>query len=247
MIKKLRSITVVSKSARKTISTALKMRKEVEKNGKSPHDQEVAQAFQEWARYLCQKFNVRINTSGFPIMKEAGLLVGNHMSYMDIPVLVSQRAVTFVAKAEIESWPFFGPAGRAFGAVYVDRSSKESRKDTAEALKKSITEHNRCVCVFPEGTTTLKGKEWRAGVFKIAQDTGVPVQIFAICYLPAQRAAFEVDSMLAHAMDFTSEGPLQANIVFGPVITVVDWEEDLKKWEAWSKGQVNKMLGLQGL
>ncbi len=247
MRKKFKAANNLLKTAASTVATASHMRKQIEKHERAHDHEGVAGAFQTWAKKMCQRFHIRITTSGERIMAEGGLLIGNHMSYTDIPVLVSQRPVSFVAKAEIENWPFFGPAGKAFGAIYIDRKSVDSRKNTADALKKAVVEDGRCVCVFPEGTTSFRGLDWRPGVFKIAEETGVPVQVFAIYYRPADRAAFEIESMLEHALNYSRDGHVDAYVVFSPVFKVTNWQEDFEKWQAWSKAQVKKGLELQGL
>ena len=247
MIKKVRAYWALFRTALHTIYTASKMSRGISKKGKAHDHDDVSGAFQKWARHMCRMFGVTPEYHGHSVMEGHGLLIGNHMSYVDIPVLVSKKPVSFVAKAEIENWPFFGPAGKAFGAVFIDRSSDESRKRTADNLKKAITEQERCVCVFPGGTTTLKSKDWRPGVFKLAEETGVPVQVFCITYTPADRAAFEVDSMLEHAVEFAGSKNVKADVTFGPVFKVANWEEDFKKWEAWNKEILLKSLTKQGL
>jgi 1-acyl-sn-glycerol-3-phosphate acyltransferase len=57
-------------------------------------------------------------------MPGSGLLVGNHLSYLDIIVLSSIRPCVFVAKRDVAAWPFFGWLARAAGTIFIDRERR---------------------------------------------------------------------------------------------------------------------------
>ena len=82
-----------------------------------------------------------------------GLVVANHLSYLDIVILSAAMPCFFVAKAEIDAWPYFGKAARAGGTMFINRSSMASAEKVAgvigERLKLPIP-----VLFFPEGTST---------------------------------------------------------------------------------------------
>src|SRR5690348_10332384 len=48
-----------------------------------------------------------------------GLVVANHLSYLDIVVLSAAMPCFFVAKREIEGWPYFGKAAQAGGTLFL--------------------------------------------------------------------------------------------------------------------------------
>ncbi len=82
-----------------------------------------------------------------------GLVVANHLSYLDIVILSAAMPCFFVAKAEIDAWPYFGRAARVGGTMFIDRSSMAS----AEKVAAMISERLRLpvpVLFFPEGTST---------------------------------------------------------------------------------------------
>jgi len=82
-----------------------------------------------------------------------GLVVSNHLSYLDVLILATAMPCFFVAKIEIGGWPIFGWAARACGTIFLDRNSKESAMSVAdqmiERLKQPIP-----ILLFPEGTST---------------------------------------------------------------------------------------------
>ncbi|RYD96240.1 MAG: 1-acyl-sn-glycerol-3-phosphate acyltransferase [Sphingobacteriales bacterium] len=111
--------------------------------------------------------------------KAAFIYVSSHTSYFDIPVIVQtfRHPVRPLGKAEIAKVPVFGYIYRN-AIVTVDRSSPENRARSVRVLK-SYIEQGISVLVFPEGTFNETGKplkEFYDGAFRIAIETGTPVQ-----------------------------------------------------------------------
>ena len=115
-----------------------------------------------------------------------GLVVSNHLSYLDIAVISAAMPCFFVAKTEIGGWPFFGRAARSGGTIFVDRSSLASANSVAE----QITERLKLsipipVLLFPEGTST-DGSEvlrFHSRLIDPATSLGVPITAAAIRYV----------------------------------------------------------------
>jgi len=82
-----------------------------------------------------------------------GLLVSNHLSYLDIPVMASLTPAVFVAKHEIKSWPVIGWLARLAGTLFIDR---RRRMDVApvNAAVQTALDGGALVVVFPEGTSS---------------------------------------------------------------------------------------------
>ena len=62
---------------------------------------------------------IHIPVSGTP--PEGGLLVANHLSYVDILVLSAVHPFLFVAKSEVREWPLFGLLARLAGTLFIRR------------------------------------------------------------------------------------------------------------------------------
>src|SRR5271166_2599342 len=79
-----------------------------------------------WLQGGCRRvlriFNVEIRALG-PIPNR-GLLVSNHLSYLDILVLSALTPCIFVAKREVKKWPVFGWFARLGGALFADRERR---------------------------------------------------------------------------------------------------------------------------
>ena len=60
---------------------------------------------------------------------EQGLVVANHLSYLDIVILSAAMPCFFVAKAEIDDWPFFGKAARTGGTLFHRPLQPGQRRD----------------------------------------------------------------------------------------------------------------------
>jgi 1-acyl-sn-glycerol-3-phosphate acyltransferase len=103
------------------------------------------------ARLAMRSMGIRSRVEGTP--PTHGLVVANHLSYLDIVFLSAPMPCFFVAKAEIDRWPFFGKAARTGGTIFLDRASRAS----ANSVARTITERLSLpvpVLLFPEGTTT---------------------------------------------------------------------------------------------
>ena len=103
------------------------------------------------ARIAVRILGIRMRVIGIP--PTSGLVVANHLSYLEVPVLGAALKCALVSKAEISRWPFFGALAKAGGTLFVDRSSRAS----AEAVTEQVAERLKGtvpVLFFPEGTST---------------------------------------------------------------------------------------------
>ena len=107
------------------------------------------------------------------------LVVCNHQSYFDIPVMfaVFPISLRFVAKAELRSVPIFGRAMAHGGHVFVERSKHNRAVEAIAAAAVQMKEHGGSIVVFPEGTRSERAeiKELKKGGFHLAREAGVPI------------------------------------------------------------------------
>jgi len=82
-----------------------------------------------------------------------GLLVSNHLSYMDIVVLASLTPAVFVAKREVKNWPLFGWFATMGGSLYVNRDRRTQVAEFTAALQAEL-DRGALVILFPEGTSS---------------------------------------------------------------------------------------------
>lgn len=112
-----------------------------------------------------------------------GLVVANHLSYLDVVILSAAMPCFFVAKSEIDAWPYFGKAARVGGTMFINRSSLAS----AEKVAATISERLKLripVLFFPEGTSTdgnMLG--FHSRLFEPAIKAGGPITAASIRYV----------------------------------------------------------------
>jgi len=191
----------------------------------------------EWARKNLETLRIKLRLSGEPPSQTPVLLLGNHMSYLDIPVLMSILPTVFVAKKELASWPIIGDACRSVGIIFVRRECRDSRKETAVSIAEACNRGHRSVCVFPSGTTSLtEDLPWRRGPFEIAQQHGIKVQPFRITYRPLRRCAFlGEDGLVTHLLQVLREPVIEVNVEFAPPVAIGDAAADAEKWWRWAR------------
>ena len=109
---------------------------------------------------------------------EATILISNHQSNLDIPILLGYLPInfSFIAKKEMESWPLIGWWMKALNCIFLDRKNvRQGMKDMKEAIKKLKDGYS--YVIFPEGSRSEDGNvgEFKKGSFKLATDSGVRI------------------------------------------------------------------------
>ena len=135
-----------------------------------------------WSRGMVRCFGMRVRRYGTPL-PGAAMFVANHVSWIDITVLHSQRWMGFVAKAEIERWPLIGWIASRGGTIYHHRGNNESLHGVMHQMVQRLQE-GLAVGVFPEGRTT-DGRGigvFHARIFQPAVLAKVPAQPVALKY-----------------------------------------------------------------
>ena len=138
-------------------------------------------------RHMLKSLGIEYTVEGIP--PTHGLVVSNHLSYIDILIFSAAMPCFFVAKMEIGGWPFFGKAARSGGTIFVDRSSLASAQSVAEQMTERLKLPIPIpVLLFPEGTST-DGSEvirFHSRLIDPATSLGVPITTACVRYvLPA--------------------------------------------------------------
>lgn len=96
-------------------------------------------------------FRTQTQISG--TVPKSGLLVSNHLSYVDILVIASVTPAIFVAKREVKRWPVFGWFAKLAGTLFVDRERRTRVSQTANEIQEAL-DQGALVVLFPEGTSS---------------------------------------------------------------------------------------------
>lgn len=137
-----------------------------------------------WSRQLLVLLGVRIEAAEDGLAGiENGLLVCNHISFIDIFVLNALLPSGFVAKSDVAQWPLIGWLSRRNDTVFIERGNRKAAHDTQRNMLAAFGAGKRLV-VFPEGTTTA-GEcllPFHAALFQGAIDAAVPLHALALSY-----------------------------------------------------------------
>jgi 1-acyl-sn-glycerol-3-phosphate acyltransferase len=206
-----------------------------------------AQWLHESALFMMDFLGIGLKVTGEP--PESGLIVSNHLSYLDVLVFGAVAPCYLVSKAEISRWPFFGILARAGGTLFVDRSSRVSAEEVqeqiAERLKGPVP-----VLFFPEGTSTDGNQllRFHSRFYTPAVDAGIPVTTAAIRYVPGDNSPeselcwFGKAAFLPHVWKTLGAPDFSAELTFGEPRIYTDRrtaaDETYVEIEALRAGQV---------
>lgn len=114
---------------------------------------------------------------------EAGLLVTNHLSYLDIIMLAALRPCVFVSKKEVSDWPIFGICAQLGGTIFVDRSHRCDVAGVSLQMREVLAE-GLLIVLFPEGTSSGGASvlPFKSALIEPALRLGCPVTAAAIGY-----------------------------------------------------------------
>jgi lyso-ornithine lipid O-acyltransferase len=185
-----------------------------------------------WLHESCARvlaaIDLRLCTTGQ--IPSRGLIVSNHLSYLDILVFSAAVPCVFVSKAEVERWPIFGRYARWAGAVFVRRHDRADAARANVSVAQSL-DNGVPVVLFPEGTTTDGHRTLRfhSTMLQPAIDVGAPVTPCAIAYEledgdMAKEVAWWGDmSLLPHVWNLLSKKAICARVAFGnPIVAAGD-------------------------
>jgi lyso-ornithine lipid O-acyltransferase len=102
-------------------------------------------------RWCCHILGLKVRRIGTPTDDRPVLFAANHASYLDIEILGSLIAGSFIAKAEVASWPLFGWLAKLQRSVFVDRQVR-STASQRDALARRLAAGDALI-LFPEGTS----------------------------------------------------------------------------------------------
>ncbi|MFH9725551.1 lysophospholipid acyltransferase family protein [Streptomyces sp. NPDC017254] len=155
-----------------------------------------------WLRAMIRAFGVHVRYEGATAPPGGPLLVvANHVSWLDIPLIGAVLPGRMVAKSEVRRWPVLGTLAALGGTLFIDRNGLRALPGTVHTLAGVLAGGGR-VIVFPEGSTwcgRARGR-FRPAAFQAALDTGSAVQPVRIDYRPTDAAAYVGDDPLGSSL-----------------------------------------------
>jgi 1-acyl-sn-glycerol-3-phosphate acyltransferase len=193
-------------------------------------------------KFLCKLFGIRVTVIGTPVQDKGVLMIGNHTSYFDILVLSSVAKVSFVAKSEVQTWPFFSTLARLQQTVFVERTRRSQTGEARDQIRDRVLQGDALI-LFPEGTSSdgncvlpFKSALMGAAEATIGTDADgnpihVPVQPVSVAYvglygMPMGResrplfAWYGDMDLVPHLVEAVKTGPIDVVVEFHQPITV---------------------------
>ncbi|MBM9466583.1 lysophospholipid acyltransferase family protein [Nakamurella leprariae] len=134
------------------------------------------------SRWLVRVLGVRVEVRGEP-HTGGGLVVGNHVSWLDLIVLSAQAPQRAVAKDGVGTWPVIGGLARRTGTLFLRRGLHRDLPESVAQMTAALRRGHR-VQIFPEGTTRCGQAvgEFRRAGFQAAIDAAVLVHPVTLAY-----------------------------------------------------------------
>ena len=207
-----------------------------------------ARWLQRTARHVGKIFQLQIKAAG--TVPGHGLLVCNHLSYVDILVLVSLTPAVFVAKSEVKAWPVMGWLARMAGTIFIDRQRRMQVGKINAEIQKAL-EAAALVIIFPEGTSS-DGRTvlpFKSPLLGPAMRQKLPLTVGHISYSltegdPAADVCYWGDHVFfPHLLNLLSKPTVQASVRFS---LVKNPAADRKELAAQLHGEVRALQNSRG-
>ena len=186
-------------------------------------------------RVCCRILGFHVEAEGERSAHRPTLFVANHSSYLDIPILGGLIEASFVAKAEIARWPFFGLLAKLQRSVFIDRRPGSTAQHRDVIL--SRLEEGDDLIVFPEATSSdsIHILPFKSALFSVAEyrPNGEPLQVqpISVAYvrldgMPLGRyfrpfyAWYGSMTVGSHLWTMLGLGHLTVKVIFHPPVTL---------------------------
>ena len=177
---------------------------------------------QVWSQQLLALAGVPLRVVGQPPLTGPVMLVANHISWLDIPVMHAARHCRFVSKSDVKGWPLIGTLATAAGTLYIERSSRRDALRMVRSMQEAL-ERGEVLAVFPEGTTG-DGRAMlpsHANLIQAAVAAQAPVQPVGLRF--ADRATGATSFAPSYIGDETLVGSIWRTLCAPPIEAVVQY------------------------
>lgn len=216
-------------------------------------------------RQVCRLVGLRLKLEGEVIPDRPVLLVANHTSWLDIPVLSAVAPISFVAKKEVGTWPGISMLARLQRTVFVDRERRAKVGETASEIVARLATGDTVV-LFAEGTSSDGNRvlPFKTSLFAAAKPSarvgagvaGAVVQTISLVYTRLHGVPFgRADRVLTgwygdmemhtHAWQLLKAGPVDVHVRVGPPVPLesfADRKELARKSEEEVRENVVRIL-----
>ncbi|CAN5558866.1 1-acyl-sn-glycerol-3-phosphate acyltransferase [soil metagenome] len=185
-------------------------------------------------RIVVRILGVRMNVIGAPVADRPCLIACNHVSWLDIPVLSALTPVSFIAKREVNNWPFFGTLARLQRTVFIDRDRRASTGSSRDSIRARL-KNGETLILFAEGTSNDGAHVYpfKSAFFGAAELPDVVVQPVTLAYrghwgapMTRRRRPFyawygDMD-MAPHLWEALKTGPVEVDVICHKPLTIAE-------------------------
>lgn len=185
-----------------------------------------------WHKGVCAILGLSTEIAGAPVHDKQLIYISNHLSYLDIPVIGSYLAASFIAKEDIARWPVIGFLSTVQQTAFISRASANAKK-VANALDTMLKE-GKSLILFPEGTSSSGAQvlPFKSSLFSLATPKDmapIAIQPFVVDLIavngrpvtPETRDLFAWYGDMdfgPHIWEFLKNGGARIRLTFLPVI-----------------------------
>jgi len=187
-------------------------------------------------RSLAWLLRIKVRQVGVASAAAPTLFVCNHISWLDIVVLSAALPASFIAKQEVNDWPFFGLLARLQRTVFVERNNRHRTVEHRDEMRERLETGDNLI-LFPEGTSSdgLRIHNFKSAFFATAEHpirgrllTVQPVSLgyAELNHMPVGRRWMRFfawvgdEDLLPHLWRFLKVGPSTAVLEFHQPVTI---------------------------
>ena len=176
---------------------------------------------QQNSRRVLRIIRTEIHVTG--LIPKSGLLVCNHLSYLDILAIAAITPATFVSKYEIKHWPVFGWFARIAGTIFVQREKRGDVARTTNEMQAAL-DAGLLLVLFPEGGVS-NGETvllFKSSLLEPAAKSTHPLHVGYINYALTDGDVVEEVyywrdmTLFPHLLNLLSKRELSVSITFAP-------------------------------
>ena len=178
---------------------------------------------QAWALVMLDRIAIKLIVSGKPPKQGPVLLAANHISWLDIVVMLAACQCRFVSKADVRHWPLIGTLASAAGTLFIERESRRDAMRVVHHMAERLLADD-VLAIFPEGTTSdgVNLLPFHANLLQAAISANAPVQPVALQFVDAGTGVRSLapcyindDTLLGSIWRTLTAAPLCAVVTFG--------------------------------
>jgi 1-acyl-sn-glycerol-3-phosphate acyltransferase len=169
-----------------------------------------------WSRGLLDIANVELvyTREVPPVGTRARLVISNHRTALDIPLLLAHFGGSVLSRADVADWPLLGTCAKRARTIFVEREEKSSRLAALRGIRAEL-ERGRTVSVFPEGGT-FEGDEVRPFFpASIAAMKGIDGEIVPVGLAIPPGLEYVVDPFLDHVKAIAGAARIRVGMAIG--------------------------------